>query len=179
MVTCPHKLNFLVAASSFKMAIIGSFARLMNALPIHRPIDAAVRQGGEIYFDGDRCIGRGTHFTKIDLKDKIRPMKTSNIYKIVSVISDTECILGYDRGDPPPQEESVCQGEGKWIGFDALKYVDQSGMFTEVHKSLGQGESVIIFPEGGSHDNTDLLPLKVGVASIAFGTLEDGNTNVR
>lgn len=51
-------------------------------------------------------------------------------------------------------------------------------MFTEVHTALQQGESVIIFPEGGSHDNTDLLPLKVGVASIAFGTLEDGNTNV-
>jgi glycerol-3-phosphate O-acyltransferase/dihydroxyacetone phosphate acyltransferase len=35
-----------------------------------------------------------------------------------------------------------------------------------------------IFPEGGSHDNTDLLPLKVGVAAIAFGVLEKYDVNV-
>jgi len=123
LVTCPHKLNFLVAASSFKMFIIGSFARLMSALPIHRPIDAAVRCEGELYFDGNRCYGRGTQFSKIDLKDKIRPMGTANIYKIVTVISDTECILGSDKGDPSPQEEKVCQGKGRWTAFDRLKYV--------------------------------------------------------
>ena len=150
----------------------------MNALPIHRPIDAATRCAGEIYFIGNKCFGKGTQFTKIDMKDKIRPMNTSNIYKIVQVVSDTECVLGNDKGDPSPAEEKVCQGEGKYVGFDTLKYVDQSHMFTEVHSALQRGESIIIFPEGGSHDNTDLLPLKVGVASIAFGTLSDGNTNV-
>lgn len=28
-----------------------------------------------------------------------------------------------------------------------------------------------IFPEGGSHDNSDLLPLKAGIAIMAFGTI--------
>ena len=178
LITCPHKLNFLVAASSFKMFIIGHFARLLNALPVHRPIDNAKKGKGKIYFDGLKCHGVGTEFSKIDLKDKIRPNNTSNIYKIVSVESDTMCILGNDKGDPSPLEETVCNGVENTVAFDTLSFVDQSGTFVEVHKALQKGESIIIFPEGGSHDNTDLLPLKVGVASIAFGTLSDGNTNV-
>ena len=35
-----------------------------------------------------------------------------------------------------------------------------------------------IFPEGGSHDRTDLLPLKVGVALIAYSELEKDGINV-
>lgn len=35
-----------------------------------------------------------------------------------------------------------------------------------------------IFPEGGSHDRTDLLPLKVGVALIAYSALEKDGINV-
>lgn len=40
-------------------------------------------------------------------------------------------------------------------------YVDQSGMFSAVHSALANGGCIGIFPEGGSHDRTDLLPLKV------------------
>jgi len=35
-------------------------------------------------------------------------------------------------------------------------------MFDKVHSALAGGKNLCIFPEGGSHDNTDLLPLKVG-----------------
>ena len=42
------------------------------------------------------------------------------------------------------------------------------------HKSFFPG----IFPEGGSHDRTDLLPLKVGVALIAYSSLEKDGINV-
>jgi hypothetical protein len=35
-----------------------------------------------------------------------------------------------------------------------------------------------IFPEGGSHDRTDLLPLKVGVALIAYSALERDGVSV-
>jgi glycerol-3-phosphate O-acyltransferase/dihydroxyacetone phosphate acyltransferase len=178
LITCPHKLNFLVAASSFKMFLIGHFARLLSALPVHRPIDNAKQAKGKIYFEGLKCFGEGTEFTKISSKDKIRPSNTSNIYTIVQVESDTVCILGNDKGDPSPIDETVCKGPGNAVKFETLSFVDQSGTFSEVHTALQKGESIIIFPEGGSHDNTDLLPLKVGVASIAFGTLSDGNTNV-
>jgi glycerol-3-phosphate O-acyltransferase/dihydroxyacetone phosphate acyltransferase len=41
-------------------------------------------------------------------------------------------------------------------------------MYSAVHKSLRRGCCLGIFPEGGSHDRTDLLPLKAGVAIIAL-----------
>ena len=35
-------------------------------------------------------------------------------------------------------------------------------------RRLERGACIGIFPEGGSHDRTDLLPLKCGVAEIAL-----------
>ena len=37
---------------------------------------------------------------------------------------------------------------------------------------LREEGTIGIFPEGGSHDRTDLLPLKAGVALIAYSALE-------
>ncbi len=36
----------------------------------------------------------------------------------------------------------------------------------------------MIFPEGGSHDNTDLLPLKPGVCIMALGAMNISNKPV-
>ncbi|QSS49776.1 glycerol-3-phosphate O-acyltransferase [Histoplasma capsulatum var. duboisii H88] len=44
-------------------------------------------------------------------------------------------------------------------------------MFDFVYRELCDGGCVGIFPEGGSHDRPNLLPLKAGVALIALGTL--------
>lgn len=43
---------------------------------------------------------------------------------------------------------------------------------------LASGGTIGIFPEGGSHDRTDLLPLRVGVALIAYSALEQDGLNV-
>jgi glycerol-3-phosphate O-acyltransferase / dihydroxyacetone phosphate acyltransferase len=51
-------------------------------------------------------------------------------------------------------------------------------MFETVQNELAHGKCLGIFPEGGSHDRTDLLPLKVGVAAIAFGVLDKYDRNV-
>lgn len=52
-------------------------------------------------------------------------------------------------------------------------------MYRHVHAALKDGNCIGIFPEGGSHDQTDLLPLKAGVSAIAFGALEKYDVNVR
>ena len=44
-------------------------------------------------------------------------------------------------------------------------------MYSSVYKALTQGGSIGIFPEGGSHDRTDLLPLKAGVSIMALGAV--------
>jgi glycerol-3-phosphate O-acyltransferase/dihydroxyacetone phosphate acyltransferase len=45
-----------------------------------------------------------------------------------------------------------------------LEAVDQGKMFDAVNAALHKGECLGIFPEGGSHDQTDLLPLKVSIS---------------
>ena len=44
-------------------------------------------------------------------------------------------------------------------------------MYEYVWQSLSQNECIGIFPEGGSHDRTDLLPLKAGVCIMALGAM--------
>jgi glycerol-3-phosphate O-acyltransferase/dihydroxyacetone phosphate acyltransferase len=44
-------------------------------------------------------------------------------------------------------------------------------MYGSVYQKLTEGGCIGIFPEGGSHDRTDLLPLKAGVSIMALGAL--------
>ena len=44
-------------------------------------------------------------------------------------------------------------------------------MYSSVYKKLSEGGCIGIFPEGGSHDRTDFLPLKHGVAIMALGAM--------
>lgn len=44
-------------------------------------------------------------------------------------------------------------------------------MYSAVYQKLTEGGSIGIFPEGGSHDRTDLLPLKAGVSIMALGAI--------
>jgi glycerol-3-phosphate O-acyltransferase/dihydroxyacetone phosphate acyltransferase len=62
--------------------------------------------------------------------------------------------------------------------YDIFKRVDQSGVYSKVLNKLEKGGCIGIFPEGGSHDRTDLLPLKVGVALIAYTALDKRGLNI-
>jgi glycerol-3-phosphate O-acyltransferase/dihydroxyacetone phosphate acyltransferase len=50
-------------------------------------------------------------------------------------------------------------------GFEGINFLvapklDQTEVYDAVHAVLHHGGTIGIFPEGGSHDRTDLLPLK-------------------
>lgn len=55
--------------------------------------------------------------------------------------------------------------------YKIIPKVDQSTVFKNVEDVLGQGGCIAMFPEGGSHDQTDLLPFKAGIALMTFGTI--------
>ena len=66
--------------------------------------------------------------------------------------------------------------KGTVQGFAGSKYktapkVDQTQVYDAVFDRLSAEGAVGIFPEGGSHDRTELLPLKAGVAIMALGAL--------
>jgi 1-acyl-sn-glycerol-3-phosphate acyltransferase len=66
-----------------------------------------------------------------------------------------------DPGIPAPAE------------FKVIPHVDQSHLYKEVTASLAQGTCICLFPEGGSHDRADLLPLKAGVAVMALSAMAE------
>jgi len=178
LVTCPHPVGFLIAEKSYHQRIIGDFAKAVGCIPVARPQDAAKKGPGKIYFNGTTIIGEGTKFTQIGRGDRIRPGRSKDGYKFEKVISDTEGILAIEPGETSPVHEPACQGIGRWADYDILGYVDQALVFEATHVNLSKGRCLGIFPEGGSHDNTDLLPLKAGVAAIAFGALDKFDVNV-
>lgn len=55
--------------------------------------------------------------------------------------------------------------------FKIMPKVDQSNVFGSVSEVLGKGGCVAMFPEGGSHDQSDLLPFKAGIALMTFATI--------
>jgi glycerol-3-phosphate O-acyltransferase/dihydroxyacetone phosphate acyltransferase len=203
-----HRLQFLIAEKSFNQRIIGDLAKALGSIPVARPQDSAQKGPGKIRFEGLRLRGDGTAFTSLKKGDKLRPGRSPNAYKVKAVLSDVEAELAEELGEPSPLDEPECQTQPRpprskdnstasmqsvqatvpasiqaapadvWVAYDVLAFVDQSKVFEKVHAALAQGSCIGIFPEGGSHDNTDLLPLKVGVASIAFGVLDKFDVNV-
>lgn len=176
VVTTPQKVSFLVAEKSYNKRIIGDFSKAVGAIPVSRPQDKPSKGPGKIKLDGLKIFGDGTQFTAIKKGSKIRPGKSPEAYKIKTIISDTEGILAEVVGEASPLQELDCQG--KWVAYDILEYVDQSKMFDAVQAALANGACLGIFPEGGSHDRTDLLPLKAGVAAIALGVSEKYGVSV-
>lgn len=54
--------------------------------------------------------------------------------------------------------------------FQIIPSLDQKEVFSKGWEVLSQGKCMGIFPEGGSHDRTDLLPLKAGACILQIGT---------
>jgi glycerol-3-phosphate O-acyltransferase/dihydroxyacetone phosphate acyltransferase len=93
---------------------------------------------------------------------------------IAEIKSDTEILLS----KPFSEEKAITlltnvNGAGERIGteFRFMPHVDQSKMFDAVVKRLSKNQAVGIFPEGGSHDRSEMLPLKAGVCIMALETL--------
>jgi len=81
---------------------------------------------------------------------------------VEEVVSDTSIRLKHPGCHVYQQD---CEYE-----FLIIPKIDQSDVYQHVWAHLGSGGCLGIFPEGGSHDNTRLLPFKAGVSLMALGT---------
>lgn len=77
------------------------------------------------------------------------------------MVSDTECEF-----KPQALEVKID------ANFKVIPKVDQSEMFNSVWEALKNDDCVGIFPEGGSHDQIGLLPLKAGICIMALGAMQ-------
>lgn len=153
-ISSPHRFAPLMAQSSFKMNIIGPTARAVKAIPVIRPQDLATKGDGTLFYKKDDDLlnlhGKDTHFTQqVGPYDLIVLSKTTKI-EVVEVVSDTQ--LSEEVIQHQLHEDDTT--------YKVISHVDQSVLYEKVHERLDQGECIVIFPEGGSHDRTEMLPLK-------------------
>lgn len=187
-------VQFLTAAASMKRKAVGFFTRLMNSIPVERAADNAKTGTGRVYLsDEDPCLvlGNATKFTsEFSPRMQILLPKSVDyaIAEVVEVISDTELKIkrefGGDKGkgtNKVRERVAELRKEGQCgLEFKTLPYVNQQDMYRYVYECLKRGGSIGIFPEGGSHDRTDLLPLKAGVSVMALGAMaNDPNCRVK
>mmetsp|Transcript_112056 Transcript_112056/g.323741 ORF Transcript_112056/g.323741 Transcript_112056/m.323741 type:complete len:679 (-) Transcript_112056:2143-4179(-) len=187
MVVCTSqfKVSYLMAEASWKRRIIGDIAWALDVVPVKRAQDAAKPGTGKVVFskqdfENTKVLsvqGYDTKFTEqLGKKDKIRPNGTAAAVKVTEVVDDSTLLV--DGTDIPEEEVDSIFGREEPVAFDILKHIDQKIVYEKVLDRLADGGCVGIFPEGGSHDRTDLLPLKVGVALIAYSALEKDGLNV-
>ncbi|AET37660.1 bifunctional glycerol-3-phosphate/glycerone-phosphate O-acyltransferase SCT1 Ecym_1433 [Eremothecium cymbalariae DBVPG len=166
-----RRISFLVANNSMKRLVVGFLARCAMSIGVARAQDNLSPAKGKIRLAPDnprKLIGIDTEFTKFQVKGLIGLPKSLGNIDIESIESDTELTLRKEFRLQKPEVKAVLL---KGTSFKYAPKVDQSNVYHHVFEHLAHDQCIGIFPEGGSHDRTDLLPLKAGVAIMALGCM--------
>ncbi|KAJ5810136.1 uncharacterized protein N7503_002354 [Penicillium pulvis] len=195
-----RRISWLIAEKSFRRKFIGLLARGIGTLPVARAMDNLKPGKGTIYLpdpvnEPTLLRGVGTNFEDptFEVEGTIALPTingTSHSTAIAEIRGPEELVLK----KPFKHRDALIQltgrqdigKDGKFSGdaadknsdfegtkFKVAPHVDQTAVYEAVFGRLNAGGCVGIFPEGGSHDRTELLPLKAGVALMALGTLAD------
>lgn len=162
----------IIAESSYKNEkFVGTLAKLADAIPVPRPQDNLKFVEGEIYLnenqeDLTRIHGRRTKFTQLEAKGLIGLPESAGNSEIVEIISDTELIVR-----KPFKSDKGKRFLKNGTRFKYAPKISNEKTFQNVFNSLHNGGLISIFPEGGSHDRPDLLPIKAGFAIMALGAV--------
>ncbi|CUM65434.1 uncharacterized protein PRCAT00003073001 [Priceomyces carsonii] len=176
-----RRILFLIAAKSYKLKFIGFLSRCQLSIPVARAQDNLVKGTGKIFVDLESdpllVIGKNTRFTKECMaRGMLALPKSLGATEITEIISDTELRIRKEFKNTDQIRKLLSSG----TSFKKADRIDQKQVFGLVFKHLSAGNCIGIFPEGGSHDRTELLPLKAGVAIMALGTMSyDPNCNVK
>ncbi|CAO3696947.1 unnamed protein product [Rhizopus stolonifer] len=168
IISNPRSFSPLMAQASFKRKIIGIFARLLKAIPVTRSQDLVIKGTGKLIFDSKRVLnGQFTRFNQeISPGDHLLLSKKISI-RVDQVLSDTQLKLKEELS-----EEAIFRLNQSGQ-FKIMPRVDQTVLFEKVNERLKLGECLVIFPEGGSHDRSEMLPLKAGFAMMALGAMAE------
>ncbi|CAJ0839818.1 27_t:CDS:10 [Entrophospora sp. SA101] len=171
---CQRRVSFLIAEKSMRRRFIGTMARALNAIPVIRPQDLKRSGKGRIQLlnrksEPTHIIGMKTEFTKqLKVGWRISLPQDLGSSEVLEIISDTELLLKKEIKDLRALEVLTCS-EG--TAYYCVPCVDQSKVYNAVFERLNAGHCIGIFPEGGSHDRTEILPLKAGVTVMALGAI--------
>ncbi|CDH09305.1 probable Glycerol-3-phosphate O-acyltransferase 1 [Zygosaccharomyces bailii ISA1307] len=177
-----RRVSFLVAEKSLKRKAIGFFSRCVMSIGVVRAQDNLKPAKGKITVDPEnprKLIGHGTTFlTDFKPKGLIGLPKSLGNVEIDFIESETTLTLRKEFKMSKPEVKHILT---KGTPFKYADKVNQSMVYHKVFEHLAHNQCIGIFPEGGSHDRTDLLPLKAGVAIMALGCMEkhpDANVKI-
>lgn len=148
----------------------------LRLVPVERPQDLAKAGSGTIklldrYGDPLRITGLDTKFTKeLMVGDQISLPKDVGISAVVEIISDTELIVKKEFKELKALELLTSADGSK---YKCMPHMDQTNVYKTVFERLNAGHCVGIFPEGGSHDRAEMLPLKGMPLFLLFVTVDD------
>lgn len=175
-----RRIAFLVAEKSMRRRFIGWLSRCVGAVPVARALDMTKPGTGRIYLPDPheqplKIRGVGTKFTEEVVAGGLLvlpPVKGQSAAssEVIEILSDEEIVLKREFKGEVAIGQLTQEGENEEKGskYKVAPKVDQSQVYDAVFQRLNSGGCVGIFPEGGSHDRTELLPLKGNVAPRPF-----------
>ena len=192
--TCRRPVSYLMAEASWKRRVVGDIAWAMGVVPVKRAQDDAKAGTGLVKFGKPQTTvvksdtddeqisitvnGTDTKFTQeLVVGDKIRTPDSAHGFKVLTIESDSRMVVD-GLNLPSDFPTSLFDETTKPISYDLLKHTPLTTVFEKVLDRLAGNGALGIFPEGGSHDRTDLLPLKIGISLIAYSALEKDGLNV-
>lgn len=92
--------------------------------------------------------------------------------EVVEIISDTELIIKKEFKELKALE-LLTSNDGS--AYKCVPHVEQDSVYRCVHEELNNGQCITIFPEGGSHDRAELLPLKGLTMSLTYVPHQSAN----
>lgn len=177
MKTLKRPIGFLCAAKSmrYKRAVsdlVAFFARTMESVPVERAQDLAKWGDGTIETTDDACHGRDTRFSSFGVGDQILVADGDHkgaVAKIAEIVSDSMIKLvtplTKELNDETLGSVAPCR-------YKVIPKLQHNETYGAVYERLHDNGVVGIFPEGGSHDRSSLLPLKAGIAVMALGACQ-------
>lgn len=142
-------------------------AKSLNAVSVERPGDKIFKGSGKIYqkpLEGTYIYGKDTLFeSEIQPHSLITIPGKCNAF-VSRIISDT-CL---EIKEPLECAEDLLTNDSN---YTVTPHINQKEMFAKVFSRLKEGGSIGLFPEGGSHDRAEFLPLKAGVTIMALGSM--------
>lgn len=173
-----RRISWLIAEKSTKRKFIGAMSAAVGSIAVGRALDKVGPAEGKLTLadqenDPTLIQGHGTDFEngKFEVGGLIVLPKFGNqtpSAEIAKILSPTQIKLKKAFTSQAALDSLKAEGG---CSFKVAPFVDQGKVYSAVSDALEAGGVVGIFPEGGSHDRTDLLPLKAGVAIMALEAL--------